>query len=263
VIDGFPAFAPELAAGGASFDAAHFPDLDRLESGNFWFMHRNILIINILLAKFPGARRFLEVGCGTGFVLSALASARPQMELTASEVHSSGLAYAARRVPQAQLMQMDARHIPYADEFDVIGAFDVLEHIEDDRSVLRALWRAVVPGGGVLLTVPQHPALWSEYDRRAGHVRRYRAQELRQKVEEAGFVVLKMLSFVSLLLPLLLMSRLRQRSARADYDPLGELRIAPWLNTLLATVCRMEEGLIRHGVEFPAGGSLLLAARKP
>ena len=110
--------------------------------------------------------------------ISALLSARRPMILA---VAARGLGGRGRRVPDAALMRMAARRIPFDGEFDVVGAFDVIEHIEDDRAVLREMHRAAVPGGGILLTVPQHPFLWSEFDRQARHVRRYTAPELREK----------------------------------------------------------------------------------
>ena len=67
------------------------------------------------------------------------------------------------------------------------------------------------PGGGFMATVPQHPALWSLQDEHAHHVRRYTARGLRRKVEAAGFEVVRMTSFVSLLLPMLVAARLRPR----------------------------------------------------
>lgn len=262
VMAGFPAFAPELARAGSGYDPAHFAELAELESRNFWFRARNRLIAWALGRFFPGAKRFLEVGCGTGFVLSGLAAAFPALEATGSEVAAEGLGFAARRAAGAQLIQMDARRIPFREEFDVAGAFDVIEHIEDDGAVLRAMRDALVPGGGLIVTVPQHPFLWSEYDVRARHVRRYRAAELRGKALEAGFEIVKMASFVTLLLPLMTASRLLQRAPRADYDPLAELRIAPWLNWALEKVLDLERSLIRAGMVLPVGGSLLLVARR-
>jgi len=263
VLGGFPAFAPELAHAKEGYDPAHFSALAGLESRNFWFRARNRLIVWALGRYFPGARRFLEVGCGTGFVLSGIAAAFPALEIAGSEVAAEGLDFAARRVPAARLIQMDARRIPFRGEFDVAGAFDVIEHIEDDRAVLRALREALVPGGGLLLTVPQHPYLWSEYDVHARHVRRYRATDLRAKLVEAGFEIVKMTSFVTLLLPLMTVSRLAQRKSRAGYDPLAELRIAPWLNWVLERALDFERLLIRAGIPFPAGGSLLVVAKRP
>jgi SAM-dependent methyltransferase len=261
-IGGFPAFAPGLAQGASGYDPAHFAELARLEAGNFWFRARNRLIAWAIGRYFSGARNLLEVGCGTGFVLAGIAAAFPALKLSASEAAATGLAHAAARVPGASLMQMDARNIPFRDEFDLVGAFDVIEHIEEDRAVLAGLRAAAAPAGGLLLTVPQHPFLWSEFDARAGHVRRYRAAELRGKLIEAGFEIVRMSSFVTLLLPLMLASRLAQRRPRPDYDPLAELRIAPWLNWTLEQALDAERLLIRAGISLPAGGSLLVVARR-
>lgn len=262
VMAGFPAFAPELARAEAGFDPANFSELARLESRNFWFRARNRLIIWALGRFFPGARSFLEVGCGTGFVLSGLTAAFRGLEATGSEVAAEGLAFAARRSPGAQLMQMDARQIPFREEFDAAGAFDVIEHIKEDHAVLRALHGAIKPGGGLMVTVPQHPSLWSEYDVRARHVRRYRAADLRARVVEAGFEIVRMTSFVTLLLPLMYASRLAQRAPAGNYDPLSELRLAPWLNWTLEKTLDLERLLIRAGLNFPVGGSLLVVARR-
>jgi len=261
-IAGFPAFAPELARGAAGYDPAHFSELARLEADNFWFRARNRLIVWALGHYFPGARAMLEVGCGTGFVLAGIAKTLPQLRLTGSEAAAEVLAFAAGRVPGATLIQMDARRIPFREEFDVVGAFDVLEHIEDDRAVLAELAATLVPGGGLLVTVPHHPALWSEYDVRAGHVRRYRASELRTRAAEAGFEIARMTAFVTLLLPLMFLSRFAKRAPKANYDPAAELRLAPWLNRTLEAVLDVERALIRAGTSLPAGGSLLLVGRK-
>lgn len=260
---GFVALAPALAAQSEGFNPALFAELAALESRNFWFRARNRLLVWALRRYFPGAANFLEVGCGTGFVLQGIAAAFPALTLCASEAQTEGLAYAAGRVPRAQFLQMDARRMPFDREFDVIGAFDVIEHIAEDETVLAAMYRAVRPGGGILLTVPQHPSLWSEYDVRAHHVRRYTAGELRHKLTRAGFEIVKMTSFVSLLLPLMLLSRRSQRVTGADYDPLAELRIAPAANALLECVLDAERLLIRAGLSLPAGGSLLAVARRP
>jgi SAM-dependent methyltransferase len=261
-IGGFPAFAPELAQGASGYDPAQFAELARLEAGNFWFRARNRLIAWAIGRYFSGARNLLEVGCGTGFVLAGIATAFPALKLSASEAAATGLAHAAARVPGASLMQMDARRIPFRGEFDVVGAFDVIEHIEDDRAVLSELRAATVPGGGVLITVPQHPALWSEYDVRAGHVRRYRARELSARMVEAGLEIVRMTSFVTVLLPIMYRSRLAQRAPGASYDPLAELRIAPWLNWPLEQALSLERMLIRAGINLPAGGSLLVVATR-
>ena len=246
----------------AGYDVAFFPELAKLEDSNFWFRSRTRLITWALHKYFPGARTFLEVGCGTGCVLAGVAAAFPDLDLYASEPFSEGLRFAQQRVKKAAFLQIDARAIPYVDEFDVIGAFDVLEHIAEDQDVLGQLHRAIAPGGGLLLTVPQHDFLWSRQDNEAGHVRRYQAEDLRNKVVRAGFRMRRMTSFVSSLLPAMLVSRILKQRDSAHFDALDELRIGTGLNGVLEIVLGLERALIRAGVSLPAGGSLLAVAEK-
>ena len=262
LIAGFPAFAPALATGNQGYDPAYFAHLYSLEAHNYWFRARNALLTWALTKYFRTARMFLEIGCGTGFVLAGLGRAMPELALHASEMSSSGLPFAAERVPRAELFQMDARAIPFVEHFDVVGLFDVIEHIEDDAAVLAQAHRALRQGGGLLITVPQHAFLWSQYDEHAHHVRRYSAQELRAKVLRAGFRVVMMTSFVSLLLPLMLLSRRLRRKSAADYDVLADLRVGRLTNFVLESILAIERVLIRIGIRFPAGGSLLLVARR-
>jgi SAM-dependent methyltransferase len=265
VVAGFPAFAPELAAGNDGFREEFFAGLADLEAESWWFRARNELITWALRNDLPDSRSLLEIGCGTGYVLSGIHAARPEIQLAGSEIFSAGLAFAATRVPSAAFYQIDARNIPFRDEFDVIGAFDVLEHIEDDVAVIEQVAKALRPGGGLLATVPQHPALWSAQDVHASHVRRYTARDLRRKVEAAGFEIVRLTSFVSLLLPMMFASRLRIGQGRgpAEFDPVEELRQPRALDRIFRVVMRIERGMIRRGIALPAGGSLLLVAKKP
>jgi SAM-dependent methyltransferase len=258
----YPAFAPDETEAVDSYDAACFSRLAALEAGNFWFEGRNRLLVWALGRYFPAAGSFLEIGCGTGFVLAGIQRAFPALTLAGAEVFSEGLAHAGERAPRAALFQMDARRMPFEEEFDVIGAFDVLEHIEQDGAVLCEMFRAVRPGGGIMLTVPQHPFLWSRTDEHARHKRRYTRREMIDKVRRAGFGIARATSFVSLLLPAMVVSRAAGRATRRA-DPLPELGIGAGMNAILTRVLAAERALIERGVSFPAGGSLLVVARKP
>ena len=261
-LDGHLAFAPALAEKNEGFEAGYFPRLAQLEAGNFWFRSRNQLVIWALLRYFPKAQSFMEIGCGTGFVLSGIQQVLPELRLCGSEIFSAGLAFAAQRLPAAELFQMDARRIPFREEFDVIGAFDVLEHIKEDEEVLAQMYQATKKGGGILITVPHHPFLWSASDDFARHTRRYKTGELSSKVTKAGFEVLRITSFVSFLLPLLVASRFKQRFSRQEFDPTSEFNIKSLVNTALEKILDAERTLIRAGLSFPAGGSLLLVGRR-
>lgn len=255
--------APDMAEEGDGFRPEYFNELSRLEIDNFWFRARNALILDTLHTHCSEAASFLEVGCGTGNVLAAVASEFPSSRLVGSEVFRVGLAFAQKRLPNVKFLQMDARRIPYSEEFDTVGAFDVLEHIDEDSLVLAQMHRALLPGGTLILTVPQHPWFWTYQDVLACHVRRYSAAELVEKVEQAGFRVVDSVSFVSLLFPLMWLSRRIHRFDTSHRtDALADMRVSPLLNRLLGKVMDAEMFLIRRGLRFPVGGSILLVAKK-
>ena len=182
LVDGFDSYAPDFAHEGGGFKPNYFSELARLEEANFWFKSRNKLLMWAIEKYCPNFQSFLEIGCGTGYVLSGVSKRFPRSTLFGSEIFITGLSFAATRLPSAKFMQMDARNIPFENEFDVIGAFDVLEHIKEDEEVLLQMCAALKPEGLMLLTVPQHAWLWSPIDEYAFHERRYAAADLHQKI---------------------------------------------------------------------------------
>jgi SAM-dependent methyltransferase len=262
IVSGLPCFAPELAPEHIGFDASRYEVLAGVEAHHFWFRSRAELIVWALHRHFPHAQSLLEIGCGTGQVLGAIARAGSPSRLVGSEAHAAGLAFAARRAPTAELLQMDARRIPFRDEFDVIGAFDVIEHVGEDEQVLREMFAACRLGGGIVVTVPQHEWLWSYRDEFAGHQRRYRREGLLAKIAAAGFDRPWTTSFVTLLLPMMALSRAKQK-APEGFAASGELQVGRVMNRILGTVMNVERRLIAAGVSLPVGGSLLAIARKP
>ena len=242
------------------FPPSYFDQLAKVEAGHWWFRSRNRTLLWVFKQYIGNFQRFLEIGCGTGFVLEAIHNANPSAKVYGSEYFEEGLAHARKRVPSANLSQLDAREMLEIEYYDVIGAFDVIEHINEDEMVLSNISRALKQGGALLVTVPQHWWLWSAADEYAGHVRRYTRAELVRKVTRAGLTVEYMTSFVSLLVPFMWISRLR--SNNVNYDPMDEFRIPNWLNRLLEMIMTFELGLLKIGMKFPFGGSLLLQARK-
>jgi SAM-dependent methyltransferase len=251
---------PRVACNG--FKPEYFAKLATFEEDNFWFRARNRLIQWALGNYFADAESFFEIGCGTGFVLRGVRENLPRIRLSGSEIFDDGLVFARARLPGVDLYQIDARRLPFEREFDVIGAFDVLEHIVEDEVVLRQMFTATRPGGGILVTVPQHRLLWSATDEHSMHQRRYSRAELRRKVEQAGFRIERITSFNSLLLPFMICSRMRRKRDQ-DLQLWREFEISPALNKTLESILKLERMVIRKGVSFSAGGSLLLIGRKP
>lgn len=261
-LEGFPAYAAACAHEGSGFKSSYFTDLAKLEAQNFWFRARNKLIIWALNRYCPQFHSFLEIGCGTGYVLSGISKAFPKARLQGSELFTKGLTYAANRLPSVHLMQMDARYIPFVEEFDSIGAFDVLEHIQEDEQVLSQIYQALKPQGLCILTVPQHAWLWSPVDDYACHVRRYSAKEIHTKLKVAGFDILRSTSFVSSLLPAMYISRLMEKFLKKKSAPSAGLNISRRLNFLFEKLLNGEIKMIRRGINFPLGGTRVVVARK-
>jgi SAM-dependent methyltransferase len=263
LVDGFDSYAPDFAHDGAGFKSDYFSELARLEETNFWFRSRNKLLMWAIEKYYPNFQSLLEIGCGTGYVLTGISKRFPRSTLHGSEIFIAGLGFAAERLSSAKFMQMDARNIPFEGEFEVIGAFDVLEHIKEDKEVLAQMCKALKPKGLMLITVPQHAWLWSPLDEYAFHERRYAAQDLHQKIEAAGFSVIRSTSFVTSLLPAMMISRfLHKKVTDKKFDAAAELKISPWLNALFSRMLGAELAVIRRGIDFPIGGSRLVVARK-
>jgi SAM-dependent methyltransferase len=250
-----------MSTGPTPFPVESFAPLAAAEANYWWFRARNRVLLWVLKHKIPSFQTLLEVGCGTGFVLEAIRQSYPQAALYGSEFFEEGLFFARQRIPTATFTQLDARLLQDHQRYEVIGAFDVLEHIDEDLLVLENLIRALTPRGHLLITVPQHSWLWSSVDEQACHVRRYCRRELVRKLRSVGLEVEYVTSFVSLLLPLMLTAR--RQAQTSDYDPMAEFHLAPWLNRSLEAVMSLELILLKLGLTFPMGGSLLVLARKP
>ena len=187
------------------------------------------------------------------------------------DLFAEGLAFARTRT-SCPLVQGNLKQPAFGVQFDLIGAFDVVEHLSDDIQVFRSLHSMLKPGGMLLLTVPAHQSLWSYFDEAGHHCRRYEPADLRHKLNEAGFEIDFLSQFMASIYPLLWFVR-RIRSLRrqtrnsdsADMDralTLEELRILPIVNGLLTFVLMQEARLIRSRIALPFGSSLIVAARR-
>ncbi|HEY2433342.1 MAG TPA: class I SAM-dependent methyltransferase [Vicinamibacterales bacterium] len=232
-------------------------ELVAAEGRHFWFDARRRVIARMAQTYFAQARRCLDLGCGTGFVLDGLRRALPGCRCVGCDQHRASLEVARQRGVTVVRGAVD--RLPFAAAFDLVLALDVIEHLDDDLGGVAAIHDVLRPGGGLVLTVPQHRWLWSEVDVFSCHRRRYTRRRLRSVVEAAGFRIERMTSIFSLTLPVLLASRLRQRRT---FVPSREFQIPGAMNAALKSITNLEWAAIDAGVNFPAGGSLLLVARR-
>ena len=256
-----------------SFDPSYFEFLFDVEERHFWFRARN-RIISMLAGQItsdlrPGYR-ILEVGCGTGNVLLALKRACPNGTVVGMDLFQESLQYTRRRT-SCPLIQGDVDGLPFNAQFNLIGIFDVIEHLSDDMQVLRNLNGMLTSEGTLFLTVPAHPSLWSYFDMVAHHHRRYKTAELESKLLSSGYRVEYLTQYMMSIYPLVWLGRrlalLRRNVKSTNVDSMHalasqELRIIPVLNDLLGWLLERESRAIARRKRLPIGTSLLAIARK-
>lgn len=244
----------------ASYDPSFFAPLSAVEDRHFWFRSRNRAIAAVIapqLRELPSGYRVLEVGCGTGNVLRTLEQACRDGLVVGMDLFSEGLEHARLR-SHCPLVQADLQAPPFRAGFDIIGLFDVLEHLADDAGALRGLRSMLQPGGRVVLTVPAHQWLWSYFDVLSCHQRRYSARQLRGALVSAGYAVEYLSPYMLSILPLMWLQRRLKPDPRAE----GDLQVRPMVNRVLSWLLSLElPALARHS-RLPAGASLVAVARR-
>jgi SAM-dependent methyltransferase len=150
--------------------------------------------------------------------------------------------------------------IPFADAFDLVCAFDVIEHVEDDVPAVQALAARLAPGGRLLLTLPAHPWLWSDHDVRNHHYRRYTRETLTKLVADAGLTLEKLTAFNSFLFPVAAGVRLAQNALNQG-SKAEETMPSSFVNKALEKIFSSEAPIV-SGPGFPVGLSLLAILRQ-
>ncbi len=256
-----------------SYDPEYFKPLFAIEERHFWFRARNHLIetlVRQLTTHWDVGYRVLEVGCGTGNVLRVLEQTADQGVVVGMDLYGEGLRFARSR-NRCPLIQGDVHAPPFHEPFQLIGLFDVLEHLPNDLNILRALFEMLDDGGVLLLTVPAHMSLWSYFDEASHHQRRYAMSELCDKLNRAGYQVEYVSHYMSLLFPLVWLGRQlagwldrRPASDQARVRDLAtnELRIVPIINEVLLWLLSFELPLVTRRSRIPLGTSIVAIARK-
>lgn len=265
-IEGFKCYAPEWAYQNDGFPSDMFDLLAELEENNFWFKARNEILI-YLFQKYlekNNSKKVLEIGCGNGFVLRGLQSLGYQ--LIGSEIYLDGLKNVQKRLKNIELIQLNALDMPFENELDAIGAFDVIEHIEQDVEVMQQVYKALKPGGYFFITVPQYQWMWSYLDDYAKHKRRYTQKELNTKLKTCGFKVNFSSSFVTTLFPIVILSRMMKKNKDIQDvtvdDVIQEFKIPSWMNHLFFHLMRIDVFCIKKNITLPYGNSIVTVAQK-
>jgi SAM-dependent methyltransferase len=234
-----------------------------LERDHWWFVSRREILRRLLSENLPPSadRRILDVGCGTGGMLPMLSHFG---DVSGLDSDPEAVAACHERFPSYAVSRAEIpKDMPGDSSFDLVSAFDVIEHIADDLGAVRSLRDATRPGGQVVITVPAHAWLWSRHDVANGHHRRYGRSRLADLVGAAGLELSHLSSFNTALLPLIGAIRLSRRLRRQPSGTGSDFTMPPpRLNAALTRLMSAEAPLVaRRGL--PTGVSLVALARRP
>lgn len=233
------------------------------ERDHFWYRARREIIVAAIRRAAPLLEdgSIVEMGCGNGAVLEALVDGFPRATVIGLERFAEGAAVARGRTG-APVAVCDIERAPLRRAADVVGSFDVIEHLDDDESGLRAMRDLLRPSGVLVVTVPAHPELWSAYDEASGHRRRYTASSLCSVLDRAGFDVRYITHFMSILYPAarLRRRRARQQSLDAAAVVAREFDVSRAVNAVLYRILRQEAHAVARHRRLPTGTSLLCEA---
>lgn len=233
-----------------------------VDEHHWWYRgRRRIIRAELDRLALPADARVLDAGCGSGRTLQELAD---YGQVSGIEL-SPEAAELARERGHGDVRIGRLEELPWQDgTFDLITCLDVIEHVPDDVTALLELLRVCRPGGWLLVTVPAYQSLWSLHDEANHHYRRYSRPALRGAALAAGWRVLRISSFNSLLLVPAAAVRVTQRRLGTHNGYTNDLALGPsWLNDALERPLALEAQWLGRGRTLPLGLSLLAVLQRP
>ena len=240
-----------------------YEEYAQIEATHWWFEGRRMIFDAVIRSlQLPSSALLLDLGCGTGANLNFLTGYGRAIGLD----WGAAAARYARARTAVPVFRGDVAALPFAaNSVDLITAFDLIEHIDDDRACVNELMRVCRPGGFIMVTVPAFRWMWGRQDTINHHKRRYRADEFAQLFRDAGLDVVRFTYINTILFPVVAAVRLFRRfvpehngTLRSDFS----MNKPGPLNTFLGKLFGAEAWVIRRA-RLPVGVSLLCVARKP
>jgi SAM-dependent methyltransferase len=234
-----------------------YQQMAELDERHWWYCARRKIIADLIRreAQLPTHARILEIGCGTGHNLPMLSGFGHvdglELDDEARALSEKRLGREIMRSPLPELAGVPDKH------YDLIGAFDVIEHIDDDEAAIGSIAAKLKPGARFIMTVPAHQWMWTAHDVANHHKRRYSKRGLRQLIERSPLKLERVGYFNSLLFPVAVAERTASKLRGKDN---GDVTLPPApLNAALQAVFAAERHLVGR-LPLPPGLSLFAVA---
>jgi 2-polyprenyl-3-methyl-5-hydroxy-6-metoxy-1,4-benzoquinol methylase len=254
IINNVPYFYKDINTQDYNLDE-YTVEIDKIanaEQNHFWFKSRRELISQVFNKFISKKNKIIEIGAGTGNIARMLSN--EGYDLSIGEIHPNGIEYALKKNnSNLSIYQFDIMHNPFKNHFDVVGLFDVLEHIEDDKLAINNISKMLKRGGKIILTVPAHMWLWCEEDDISNHFKRYELDNLKELLKDEGFIINYATNFFISIIPLLY---LRTKNKSSD-----EITINPIINFILSIISNIENKILKF-ISSKIGGSIIIVAEK-
>ncbi|GAA4408687.1 class I SAM-dependent methyltransferase [Nibrella viscosa] len=237
-----------------------YAEFAHIERVHWWFKARRGILDSILSAFVPKkASNCLDIGSGPA--INAIMLKRHAQRLTLLEPSIEGVTMAKENLPEATIIHgFFPQDRPDA-KYELITAFDVIEHIEDDKSAITAIAGMLQPNGITVITVPAYNWLWSEHDDVVHHKRRYTKDGLQELMESSGLVVEKISYFNFLLFLPISAARFLLRASKKKREATDFSLTPSFINIPLQYIFSLERYLLKWS-SLPFGISILCVARK-
>lgn len=234
-----------------------YQQMAELDERHWWYRARRKVLAELIRREVqpPANAKILEIGCGTGHNLAMLGEFGHvdglELDDEARSISEKRLGRTVMSAPLPELAGVPSHH------YDLIGAFDVIEHVDDDAAALASIATRLKSGGKFVMAVPAHQWMWTAHDVVNHHKRRYSKHALKRLIEASPMKLTKIGYFNSLLFPLAVAERAASKLRNKEN---ADVRLpTALLNVTFEKVFAAERYLVGR-LPLPPGLSLFAVA---